>query len=1730
MNSESETKMAQKEMNEETLSDVMTKIRRKSNQLKSWPELVKLTRSSLYEKRHIFVNDSNEKSQIQRCLDTIQKSIKVVSLQSMMERLESITRQLGLKFTTGPLGKGVNVFISSDMFYVEVELEPGSGYVVDVKIAHQTDPVSCEELTTVLRNADFVEFSNHLDGLSAIYQLNADKKQKTKAFLALHALETDLTVLAELQSSFTDPNNLVHKTPVGILETRKGGHPMKLTYFISPYDLLDVKTKAAIPFTVDTVVKRKLGFSATVCIESSTTHKLQTTSLISRTKTPEGKSLPQFAALSNLNSTTLPACFVLRLQKELPMSIETLRKINAITNTEVVSADVLAKTEPIALLIARNMLKDKEFNELGSYHGPYYVKLPDQQHCYHMNDSLGRMEGVMINSIPFTHPTHVPQILVFLRQQVLFNVIISSCIRQVKPVDSVSQNMMFEVTAVSMMSVNITFEHPLEESLATVDIDLKDITNTKCKLNDSNSFSNLCSDEYASKVMQKCLSIPVTMRSVLRKCQEKAALIREEMQKQQQSKLLQQLNQNEMYFNSLNVNGDRAQSDSISSYLSQQLLSSTQFNETVNANMHDHSNHNNNNQYHQQQLQQQYAMQYNNVQQIPGNNMQMLQQEQIRQRMAFQQQIHHQQQQPTQQMPQAQQFQRPMQQPRQQLPVNMLQTPQQKQNAMLMSMLSDIPAANSQQVQQYAYNQQQQLQQLQQQLNAKPKKTRKRKGTTDTSGNIRSPGSSTGRSPKRKMSEDDYSRDLPTPGSDFMEQAGDASRPPSTASSSTPSYDASLTNTPRSLESMLSNVKQEGSVNTSNQALNLNELPQDLLANYHLLTRSVSYPGSNSQQSIINDVNELPDLSNFDPSAFDVGSGSQGKQGNKRGPKRMKSVETCGDNSLMTLPTNDDGSNEQQMILKSLEDLHHGVEGSGFNSNGKGFSVPSAKSPRMSKSPSGNGVDGRRCSSAGIESACLGNKRGGFGNGDDLSTMSVKKERKRKRAESVDSIKTMPLQTPASITLMPPPLITSTGEIAATGGNAYSFIDVASNGVAPALRPITLNVKPMIPSSTTNGPITKTITSKKSSLEPGVTSSDASKISSAKFLEKTFKSPKLSKIDSESNGSASSMSPKPSTKLGSLKSAKLSKIAANNAIRGVNVKQQNVKNRSGNAPSSSSNVVISRANSNVVTSPPVSSSSRHSQQNVKGLIPKRKQINDKSLSAVIDKLRGNASVGTGDDNVSGAEPGKLDSRPDSSSGKSGGNSGVSSSASRLSDSKVKYSRSSDQFIVKQNPGGTLKLTVTKTKSASLMPELKSKNKLLSTSLGLKGQASSSSGSLKSSKVPGSGLKRQIGPSLFKQGFKGSVSSSSGLATNPKPSSSNTSPKIAGASGNRNMSNSKVSSSNNANNGKNKITSSGFAILDEAIPRIRLDQLPKIPRTASSLANSNNQSSQPSSTAISPGSSTSNTQNNPTFRKNFNQRETVTPTTTTPEPVSKFQSSAVSSSIQSQPPNEVSSGVTSTGIAESETKTVDSTDNCVPVGDQGSVSSSSDARGATSTPSSPVECTTMSDTFQKPPTLIPMEQVEDVERDDTVESVSSDSRQLKRQDSSSNVLSISSSSDTNPREAPKSSTEDIAGSNDVDDDEEEGLVIDTGPRTTNGSNSDAISSSSSNITIELPQVKSPSPPAPVTSACVATTSTTLAVTGVSESPSNQSGSSSTSRPSPFLIDDDLMDEALVGGGD
>lgn len=486
---------------------LMEKLRAKASQMKTFSESSKSIRMTLLDKRYAL--DSVEKTLHQKCLDTLQHSIKVTSLQSMVERLESLTRQLGLKFVQAP--SGVELFISSDMFYLEIVLNQ-TGAVCDVKVHHEgsLEQKSCEELVSCLSKNDFADFTAQLEGFASIYQLNAEKKIKAKAFTALQSLEADLSMLAQLQTFIKEPFNVLHKSPVGVLEKRRGGHAMRLTYFVSPYDLIDTDLEDIEPISVDTILERRLGYSVTVYMEGSTAHKLQTSTLIS-VRSHNGKNTPSYAPLTSQNSALIPACFVLKLNRPMPMCVALLRQIQAITDLEIADC---SSTHPLLSLIAKHTSDGKldSSNNRG-----LFVTLPDQTHCYFMTESRS-MQGVLVSNIPFTHPAHVAQILVFLRQQALFNTLIASCIRPNSNQD-LENMVVLEVSALGWTHISIALEHPLEESLSMAEIDLSDISNLTCKIYSPGSLPPMnatdIASELTSKVLNRSFSIPITMRSIL---------------------------------------------------------------------------------------------------------------------------------------------------------------------------------------------------------------------------------------------------------------------------------------------------------------------------------------------------------------------------------------------------------------------------------------------------------------------------------------------------------------------------------------------------------------------------------------------------------------------------------------------------------------------------------------------------------------------------------------------------------------------------------------------------------------------------------------------------------------------------------------------------------------------------------------------------------------------------------------------------------------------------------------------------------------------------------------------------------------------------------------------------------------------------------------------------------------------------------------------------------------
>ncbi|XP_075163939.1 mediator complex subunit 1 isoform X2 [Haematobia irritans] len=498
---------------------LMERIRSHSSQHKTFQELSKGMRMGMLEKRYPL--DAVEKSNLQKCLDNMQHCIKVTSRQGLVERLESLSRQLSLKFSDDSKA----LFISTDMFYLEIILD-SNGSLTDVKVHHESkvEQQSCSELVDCLNRGDFADFTAQLEGFSSIYQLNAESKVKIKAYDAMLAMETDLYNIFQMQNFSKDTGQVLQDSAVGIVMQRRGGHPMRLVYFVSPYDLISLETKSLQPITLDTFSNKKIGFSVTVNLEASSANKLQIMPTVTFSKDPQtGMDTPVFAPLTQMNSMLLPATFVLRLNKPLPVCYNTMRAMGlcmataGMDSNPSMSATSSLESQnkpPVIDNIMNLVIQTASEQQTKSNQKGLLVCLPDQTHCYYFTENK-LMKSTLIHSVPFTEPSQVQKILEFLKKMALFYSLLASCVRpQTKMGIDMDSTTVLEVNAISFQQISVALQHPYEESMATVEFDLRSGM-PQCSIFSLSKNYDLLSIKLTN-IAQKCLSIPVTIRALLK--------------------------------------------------------------------------------------------------------------------------------------------------------------------------------------------------------------------------------------------------------------------------------------------------------------------------------------------------------------------------------------------------------------------------------------------------------------------------------------------------------------------------------------------------------------------------------------------------------------------------------------------------------------------------------------------------------------------------------------------------------------------------------------------------------------------------------------------------------------------------------------------------------------------------------------------------------------------------------------------------------------------------------------------------------------------------------------------------------------------------------------------------------------------------------------------------------------------------------------------------------------
>ena len=248
-----------------------------------------------------------------------------------------------------------------------------------------------------------------------------------------------------------------------------------------------------------------IGVYATVGIEKCETPRhLPLGPLISE----NGAEIP----LNQNNSIQLPAGFVLHLGDFLALESSKYHEIVNITGISFVQ-DV--KPLPLFQLITKSFSDDHldSSNNRGMF-----VTLPDQSHCYFLSDHKS-MSGYKIKKIPFSHPGQVPRILAILRQQAVFNSVISSCIRS-SGIQDLEKSHLLEVSCMDLSRLCVTFE--MSQGMATFELDFTDFQNVQCKLHKLSSNDLGLNTLMTKQVFEKTLSLPLTMRSLIKQALKKS--------------------------------------------------------------------------------------------------------------------------------------------------------------------------------------------------------------------------------------------------------------------------------------------------------------------------------------------------------------------------------------------------------------------------------------------------------------------------------------------------------------------------------------------------------------------------------------------------------------------------------------------------------------------------------------------------------------------------------------------------------------------------------------------------------------------------------------------------------------------------------------------------------------------------------------------------------------------------------------------------------------------------------------------------------------------------------------------------------------------------------------------------------------------------------------------------------------------------------------------------------
>eukprot|EP00054_Salpingoeca_dolichothecata_P027312 m.199769 g.199769 ORF g.199769 m.199769 type:complete len:570 (-) comp25925_c0_seq2:39-1748(-) len=464
---------------------------------------------------------------LRRCTLRLQDAVPCSkSWRDLCSRLEIISKTLNLEFMPDADPEAKQCFIMTDEFYVELKWNNEQKEVEMVKLDGNDSP----ELVSLLNHGSLKAFEAHLRGLVETHKL-AGSADKIEVGGALEAMEADILKLSlfdtrEFFGSDPEPAAGSEQERMRILERinrghgfvvpAKGGQRMRVAYFVNTATTIRAKQKSSLVQneTVWTTELLSQAHWADIWVEPALHTTLSCEALIPADCIAHPAKFNQ-----SLQTTATKLAAVLRLDKPIPVAASLLTQI------PFVQSQALAQpTDSRPLLDSSVTVEELLFKNYGSKpRTSFYQKKCGFVHGYHFVDTgETKPRGLILCRVPFAHPSALAPILQLLRQQLVYNHLVESCMCEGASDESV--NFTFEINCAAPTNVTVTGQHPVSGNIFSVELSIALGGAVTVNIHVDPKDEQPQSTAKTIHLLQKSLSIPLTMHRLMQQLQPAAAV------------------------------------------------------------------------------------------------------------------------------------------------------------------------------------------------------------------------------------------------------------------------------------------------------------------------------------------------------------------------------------------------------------------------------------------------------------------------------------------------------------------------------------------------------------------------------------------------------------------------------------------------------------------------------------------------------------------------------------------------------------------------------------------------------------------------------------------------------------------------------------------------------------------------------------------------------------------------------------------------------------------------------------------------------------------------------------------------------------------------------------------------------------------------------------------------------------------------------------------------------